>query len=608
MKKKSFLLPVTAFALLLTLGLAGCGGNNGGGEGGKESQQQQNSNKQEKITITAAENKTKLILGESVQLTASVDGVTWSTSDEAIATVSAAGLVESKAVGKVTIKANKDGYKEGSISISIDLEKIEITAAGETTLLAGQTVQLNASQQGVTWESAAPEVATVSDAGLVTAVKFGSAVIHAKKNGFNDGTITINVVRPEASLKVDLTTGAEHYSADGWWELPSAGGYGFSMQTVTGWNPISQAASWGQQTEEPAETFIGGFGEGDKETVKFNASKAGKAEIVVNIGNSDEVKLADVMAIKLNGNPVDLSQVTLTANAGDWGNSLAFNDLSLGELDLVAENTLVFEILADNNLFLNEVAIYAEGTVTLVEPQAKQQIAVGAEKYEVIVDETVQIVTAETGVTFVSADETIATVSDTGLVTGVKVGKVNITLKKDGMYSVRTEITVNPKPVAGQIIIEAENGAEVTTDWNSGGYMKQSDGGGMGMGGNAVHSGGAYVTYFSMGGGDVDLTLTIEFTASEAKTMVLSVVGSAPVNFMGGDASAYVFADSAEVSINGTAMTFTDQSFPAPEGYTAEMVEVVLGDVAVQAGPNTLVFHTTGAAPSLDCFKLSVKA
>lgn len=603
MKRKSFLLPVAAFAVLLSLGLAACGGN-GGGEGGKESQQQQTSGKQDKITITAKDNKTKLILGESVQLSASVEGVAWSSSDEAIATVNASGLVESKAVGRVTIKANKDGYKEGSISINIDLEKIEVTAAGETTLLAGQTVQLSASQQGVTWESDAPEVASVNESGLVTALKFGSAKISAKKQGFNDGSITVNVVRPEANLIIDLTTGAEHYSADGWWSITSSS-YGYAMESGGGATPVTKTQSWGQETD--SDTYIGAFGIGDKETVKFNSSKAGKAEIVVNLGNSDEVKLGEVMSIKLNGSAIDLSQVTLTAHEGQWGNSLEFSDLSLGELDIAAENTLVFEMLADNTVYLNEIALYAgDAVVTLVNPPEKKQIAVDPAQYEVVIEETVQIVTSETGVSFTSLDETVATVNDSGVVTGVKVGKTNILLRKEGMYSIRVEVLVNPKPVAGQIIVEAEDGDEVTSDWGSGAYMKQADG--SGMGGNAVHSGGAYVTYFSMGGGDVDLTLTLHFDATETKTMVLSVVGSAPVNFMGGDASAYVFADSAEITVNETAMTFTDQSFPAPEGYTAEMVEVVLGDVQVTSGPNTLVFHTTGTAPSLDCFKLSVKA
>ena len=602
MKRKSFLFPVAALALLVSFGLAACGG--GGGEGGGESKTQQNSAKQEKISITAAENKTKLILGESVQLTASVDGVTWSSTDEAIATVSATGLVESKAVGKVQIKANKNGYKEGSISISIDLEKIEVTAAGDkTSLLATETVQLTASQEGVTWESDDPEVASVSATGLVTAIKFGTAKITAKKQGFNDGSITINVIRPAASLIIDLTTGAEHYSADGWWSITTSS-YGYSMETGGGATPVTKTQSWGQETD--SDEYIGAFGVGDKETVKFNSSKAGKAEIVINIGNSDEVKLADVMAIKLNGAAIDLSAVTLEAHAGQWGNSLEFTDLSLGELNIAAENTLVFEMLTDNTVYLNEIAIYAgDATVTLVNPPEKKQIAIDPASYQVIVDETVQIVTTETGVAFSSLDETIATVDASGVVTGVKVGKTNILLRKEGMYSVRAEVTVNPKPVAGQIIIEAEDGAEVTSDWGSGAYMKQSDG--SGMGGSAVHSGGAYVTYFSMGGGDVDLTLTLSFEATEAKTMVLSIVGSAPMSF-GGDAAPYVFADSAEITVNETAVTFTDQSFPAPEGYSSEMVEVVIGDVAVKAGPNTLVFHTTGAAPSIDCFKLSVKA
>ena len=614
MKRKTFLLPVTVFAALISLGLSACNNTDQPADKpAEESTQQPADSKQgaeEKITITAAGDKTKLMYGETVQLTASVEGVSWESSKPEVATVDANGLVTSVSKGSTSIKAKKDGYKDGSISISVDYPNITLTAAdNKTSLLIGETVNLTASEQGVTWSSSNQEVATVNN-GVVTAVGLGEATIKASKEHFNDGSITINVTRPEASIVFDLTTDADHYSADGWWELPSASGMmGFAMQTVNGWNPIAQANSWGQTVENP-ETFVGGFGVGDKETVKFNASKAGKAEVVVNIGNADETVLADMMDIKLNGVAINLANVTLPAHAGDWGNSLEFEDLSLGELDIVSgENTLVFEMKADNSLFLNELAVYGEMTATLVQPAAKEQITVKAAALEVIVEETVAIESDVTGLSYASVDETIATVSDAGVVTGVKVGKTNITVKKDGMYSVRVEITVNPKPVAGQILVEAEDGEEVTTDWSGGGYMKQTDGSGMGMGGStAVHSGGAYVTSMAaFMGGEVDLTLTIKFQATEAKTMVLSIVGSAPSS-MGGDAAPYVFADSAEVSVNGTALTFTDQQFPAPEGWNAEMVEVVLGDVAVVTGENTLVFHTTGAAPSIDCFKLSVKA
>ena len=608
MKKNKFLLPIFTIAAILSLGLAACNGGNEGGGQENPSSQQGESGKQEKITISAAGDKKNLILGETVQLTASVDGVTWASKNPEIATVDANGLVTSVAVGSASITASKEGYKDGSITIKVDLQNIIVTAASETTLLAGQTVQLSADQEGVSWESSDATIASVDNKGLVTAVKFGTVQITASKQGFNPGKITINVVRPAANAKFDFTVDADHYSADGWWELPSTGGFSFAMQTVNGWNPISQAASWGQQTEEPAETFVGGFGTGDKETIKFSSNKAVKAEFVLNIGNSDEVTLKDKMAIKVNDNNVDLTDVVLAANAGDWGNSLAFNDLSLGELDIKnGENTIQFEILDDNNLFLNELTLYAgDATITVVAPAAKQQITVAETQLEVIVEETVAIQSEITGLSYASVDETIATVNDSGVVTGVKVGKTNITVKKDGMYSVRVEITVNPKPVAGQILIEAEDGEEVTSDWNSGGYMKQTDGGGWG-GSSDVHSGGAYVTYFSMGGGDVDLTLTIKFNAPENAKMILSVVGSAPVSY-GGEAAPYVFKDSAELSINENVLTFDEQAFPAPEGYTATMVEIVLGEVDVKSGENTLVFHTTGSAPSLDVFKLSVKA
>ena len=602
MKKTNILLPLAMLALLF--GVAACGGQGGGGED-QPSQQSQEPGKEEKIKIEAEGGKTKLILGQSVQLTASVADVSWASSDAAIATVSASGLVESKAVGKVTITASKQGYKDGTISINIDLEKITVTAAGDAkSIVIGETLQLSADQEGVTWSSGDEKVATVDQTGKVTAVAFGEVTIKASKQGFNDGSIALSVIRPDANLKIDLTSGADHYSADGWWELPSSGGMSFAMQTVTGWNPISQNASWGQQEENP-ETFIGGFGEGDKETVKFTSDKANKAELVLDIGNSSEVKLSEIMAINLNGSPIDISAITLEAHAGDWGNTLTFGELSLGEHNLLAsENTLEFAFLAATNIFLNEVHIYAgDAKVALVAPAAKEQIAVKAAELEVIEGETVAIESEVTGLSYASADEETATVDNAGVVTGVKVGITNITVKKDGMYSVRVQITVKPKPVAGQILLEVENAEELQGETTPEGIYVSKDGQG-GWGGNAVHSGGAYVSFYNAS----EVTLTFKFNVEAASTMVLSVVGSAPMSF-GGDAAPYVFKDSMTITINEEAFTPNEEAaFPAPEGWSAEMSEQVLGDIALKAGANELVVKLADSFPSLDVFKLSVKA
>lgn len=480
-------------------------------------------------------------------------------------------------------------------------QKINVTAAGDKkSLQLNETVQLTADvgNEGVTWASSDTTVATVNASGLVTAVGYGEATITAKKEGYKDGSIGITVPRPAATATFDLTTAAEHYSADGWWEL--SGGM-FAMQTVNGWNPIAQQASWGQQTEEPAETFIGGFGTGDKETVKFTANKAGKSELLLNIGNSDAVNLAEVMSIKLNGTAVNLTGKELEEHPGDWGNSLEFGDVSLGNLDIATSNTLEIQFLQDTNIFLNELSFFAQGlTITLTNPAAKEQIQVVNDKLDVIVGQTVSIQVKNNlaGVSYASVDEETATVNASGVVTGVKQGLTNITVKKEGMYSVRVEITVKPAPVAGQILVEAEDAEELKGEETPTGVMVQKDNAQWG----GTHSGSAYIMIY---GASDAVVLTYKFNATAAGQMKLSVVGSAPMS-MGGDAAAYVFKDSMGIKINGAAFTPADDAqFPAPEGWSATMEEVVLGNVNVRAGENTLEITLNETYPSLDVFKLS---
>ena len=613
MKTKKIFLSVALLGLVF--GMAACGGNQEGnktsaGGSGDASQQSAQTSQQDKITVTAAEGKNKLLRDETVQLTAKVgdtvlEGVSWESSKPEIASVSNTGLVTALTKGSASIKAVKDGYRDGSVSISVDYPNITVTAAeNKTSLLVGETVQLTSSEQGVTWESSDTTVAEVVD-GLVTAKKLGQATISASKEFFNKGSVNISVVRPTENLKVDMTSGAAHYSADGWWELPSSGGYSFAMQQVDGPTPIAQNQSWGQQTDEPSDTFVGGFGIGDKETISFTSSLAEDSEIVLNIGNTSAAVLSSMMTIKLNNTPIDLTGIELEAHEGQYGMAnLEFADISLGVHKLATPiNTLEFEMLADNNLFLNEVTFYAgSSTMAVVTPEAKTPIAFTSTVVEVIEEETIQLSVDQTGVEFISLDETIATVDQTGLVTGVKMGKVNIRARKEGCYSAQVEITVNPKPVAGQIILEAEDAEGVSSDYNGGGYMVMTDGGM--LGGSAVHSGGAYVTAWQSG----EYSLTMKFQATEAKKMVLSVVGSAMVSFMGGESSAFNFATSATMTFNDEAFTpAAEAEFPVPEGYTATMIEVILGEVDVQVGENTLVFAVNGSAPSIDCFKLSEK-
>lgn len=71
------------------------------------------------IKVTAADNKTKIGLNETVQLSADKDGVAWSSSDKNIADVDATGKVTAKGYGSATIFAKLDGHTDGKITIEV---------------------------------------------------------------------------------------------------------------------------------------------------------------------------------------------------------------------------------------------------------------------------------------------------------------------------------------------------------------------------------------------------------------------------------------------------------------------------------------------------------
>ena len=597
--KKKLLIPFAVLAAFM--GLSACGGNNQ--TESKAPGVSTSATEKNEIKITFSNANKKLTKGEKGTFTSNVEGVTWSSDNTAVATIDAKGEVTAVGEGKAVIKASKEGYEDATETITVVLKKIVITAAGnKTALTIGEEVQLSADVTGVTWTTSDNKLATVDDTGKVKALAAGSVTISAQAEGYTKGSISLEIARPAANATFDFLTDADHYSADGWWELASTGF--FSMETSEGFTPKMTPMSFGQQTEE-SDPYIGGFDVGDKETIKFNSNKANSAEFLVNIGNADEIALADVMSVKLNGAALDLSAITLPAHEGQYGNTLTFEDVSLGNATLInGENTLVFEFLASSAPRLNTLAVYAgDATVAVVAPVAKSQIAVSETKLSVIEGEDVQIVTTEAGVTYTSVDPETATVDNTGKVHGVAVGITNITVSKAGMYSVRVEITVNPKPVAGQIIVEAEDAEEIK-DGSVSGVNVNTDGAGGGFpgGGNTVHSGGKYINAWQAS----DVTLTYKWTVDSAKTMGFSIVGAAPMSF-NGEASAYVFQTSTVMTLNNAAFNpAADAQFAAPQGWSSTMEEVVLGTVNLNAGENTLVIQFNGSFPSLDCFKFSL--
>lgn len=571
MKKKVFLIPLAMATLALASGLTSCG-NPGNSDAPASSQA-----KAEKIKITAEDGKTSLTVGESVKLSSSVEGVSWSLSEEGIISVAQDGTIKALAAGKATVTAHKDGYQDGTISITVKEEKIAITAAdNKSSVVIGSTLQLTANKEGVTWASSNQEIATVSATGLVTAIKAGDVTITASKQGFANGTIAIKVTRPAPTATLHWED-ADHYSANGWWASSSMG-----TERGPGATPIysKESASDG--------TCVAYFDTGDKETLSFNSSIATKAELVLTMGNYSAFEdLGTVEKAIFNG--VEISMTGKSYSPGDDASNYAFQEVSLGEVNLKqGENKLAIEFLASAP-YLDDLVIYAANTASITVNKAaeKATIQVVNAALEVEAESTVQIEANATGCSYISSNEAVATVSDTGLVTGVAKGTATITVMKEGMISARVTVTVKEKIAVGEIRVEAETGTA------SGGEIAFRT-----PSANTAASGDITGVW------PAEATLTIEFDVATAGRMNLAMIARA-----GTPESAYSyvevdFENGVEFKVNGVKLNVTGTI----ESTVTRLTEFALGQINVVQGKNTISIKAITAAPTIDFFKLTPAA
>ncbi|MEO8624408.1 MAG: Ig-like domain-containing protein, partial [bacterium] len=132
--------------------------------------------------------------------------VTWSSSNAGVATVDAAGMVQSVSAGSATITAVSEGkvgtlpmsvvaaapVAVASVSVSAPATALQIAATTQASAVAKDASGNVLTGRTMTWTSSAPAIATVSTSGLVTAVAAGSATITAT-SGSASGTIAMTV-------------------------------------------------------------------------------------------------------------------------------------------------------------------------------------------------------------------------------------------------------------------------------------------------------------------------------------------------------------------------------------------------------------------------------
>ena len=173
-----------------------------------------------KIGITAI-GSTTIKVSNTIQLRSSVSGttqkdVTWTSSNENIASVSKNGLVKGLSQGEVTITAtlNIDSNCKASIKIIVEQaltpSKIiingsdsEIQWVGEDLLLNVDTEPSEASKL-VTWSSSNEQVASVNQEGLVSFLSKGEVTIKATSKEDNSVFSSVHYNVKQGIFRSDL--------------------------------------------------------------------------------------------------------------------------------------------------------------------------------------------------------------------------------------------------------------------------------------------------------------------------------------------------------------------------------------------------------------------
>ena len=356
---------------------------------------------------------TTICVGSTSILSDATAGGTWTSSNPAVATVSAAGLVTAIASGTTVITYSLGGACVVTVTVTVNLLA---AITGPTSVCPGSTITLNDAAGAGTWTSSNPAVATVSTTGVVTGVSPGVVTItFATPTGCSTTTtITVNNIAP--------ITGTLSVCAGGTTALADAAG----------------AGTWSSSNPAVATVSAGGLvtGVSAGTTVITFITTAGGCSVTATVTVSDVAAIGGATTV-CSGQTIVLTDATA---GGTWSSSstaVATIDPSTGSLLGVSGGTTTITYQTGAGCYKTLLV-----TVTPVSPiTGTLTVCAGS---------TTALADAAGAGTWSSSNTAVATVGGTtGLVSGISAGSSTITYTNSVGCSTTAAVVVNGLPVLG---------------------------------------------------------------------------------------------------------------------------------------------------------------
>ncbi len=324
---------------------------------------------------------------------------TWTSSNTAVVTINTSGLAAAVSAGTAMIRATGNGISSAPATITVTLPpvaNVTVSSSSAQEMTVGDTLSFTATARAangterddvsITWTSSDTGVVSITSAGVATAVSAGMVTVRAMADGVSSSPVTITVVEPPPPPPMVATV------------------------TVSPTDPLIEEGQT-QQFEAMAMTDDG---------------MAIPDAMITWMSSDDGVATIDADGLATG---VSAGEATITATAdGVSGTTM---------LTVTEPPPPPPPIVA---------------TVSVTPPMASTEEG-GMQQFEAMAMTEEGMVIPDVEFTWMSSDESVATIDAGGLATGVSAGEVTITAMADGIPGTASLTVMEPPPMVATVTV-----------------------------------------------------------------------------------------------------------------------------------------------------------
>ena len=401
------------------------------------------------ITLKATESET--LTANVMPATTTDKTVTWTSSDDKVATVDANGTVTAIAVGKATITATCGSVKatcavtvNATAASSITLSKTTLSLkATESETLTANVMPETTTDKTVTWTSSDDKVATVDANGKVTAIAVGNATISASCGSVSASCKVTVETTPAESVEINVSSSTLRA--------------GESTKLVVTVKPST--------TTNPSVTYTSSNPSVATVDAEGNVTAVGVGETVItvtcgNVSSTITIKVEPTPAATINLDKTEVNlkatqNITLTATvAPETTTDKTIVWKSADETIATVANGVVTAVSVGKTTITatcGSVSATCQVTVSATPAESvnlnKTAITLKATESETLTATILPATTTDKTVTWATSDDKVATVDANGKVTAIAVGNATITATC-GSVSATCAVTVSATSAA----------------------------------------------------------------------------------------------------------------------------------------------------------------